>query len=95
MPPSPSPTDDGQASVPTGALAGPLAVDALRGDPILAAERYRRASELLERAKEDLITSTLQNHHLVKVEGLAEIAGLGRRTLWDWVEKRRKQNGGL
>ena len=57
----------------------------------VAAEQYRRASELMARAKADLIEAAVRERGVVKLRGLAEVAGVDENTLRAWI---RRNHGG-
>lgn len=64
----------------------------IKTNSVLAAEQYRRASELAARAKDDLIGAIRRERSVIKLRGLAEVAGVDENTLRAWI--RRDQNGG-
>lgn len=64
----------------------------IRTNSVLAAEQYKRASELAAKAKADLIEAVGRERAVVKLRGLAEVAGIDENTLRAWI--RRNGNGG-
>lgn len=63
-------------------------------EAIAAADRYRRARELYERAKSELVEASVEAHREVNMAGLSRRAGLHQSTLYHWVEKELRANGG-
>lgn len=60
----------------------------------LAAERYRRATELVARARTDLIAAAEREREAVRLSGLARLAGIDPSTLQHWLaHKARSENG--
>jgi transposase-like protein len=72
-------------------LAAPIHTEAI--DAAGAADRYRRAQELLTRAKAELIAKTIAERGSVNVTGLSRRAGLWPQTLEKWIRAERTQNG--
>lgn len=56
-------------------------------DAVLAAEQYKRASELLERAKADLIAAVRRDSTLLNKRGVAHLAGIEESTLYKWIKR--------
>jgi lambda repressor-like predicted transcriptional regulator len=62
-------------------------------DPFTAADNFRRATELQEQARADLITAASKNRAEVNVRGLSRRAGLHESTLYHWIEGEVRANG--
>jgi uncharacterized protein YjcR len=65
--------------------------DTYAAPAILAAEQYRRAAEMAGKARQELITAAIRERSMVKLRGLAEVAGVDENTLRAWI--RRNGNG--
>jgi hypothetical protein len=63
-------------------------------DAVSAADRYRKAKELLDRAKAELISKTIAERGAVNVTGLSRRAGLWPQTLEKWITAERKSLNG-
>jgi hypothetical protein len=66
--------------------------DTYASPAVLAAERFRRASELRESAKVELIAAAKRERSVLNVAGLSASAGLDRKTLESWI-RRSDKNG--
>lgn len=64
----------------------------IRTNSVLAAEQYKRASELMGKAKADLLEAIGRERSVIKLRGLADVAGVDENTLRSWI--RRNGNGG-
>ncbi len=64
----------------------------IRNSSVMAAEQYRRAMELATKAKAELIESVQRERSVIKLRGVAEVAGVDEHTLRAWI--RRNGNGG-
>ncbi len=56
-------------------------------DAIVAADQYRRATELQKRAREEFVAAVIRDRAVVHLSGLAERAGIHNKTLWTWVNR--------
>jgi transposase len=59
---------------------------------VLAAEQYRRATEMAAAAKEQMLQAIDTERDTLKIAGVARIAGIDEHTLYGWIS-RRKKNG--
>lgn len=62
-------------------------------DAVGAADRYKRARDLMVRARADLVEAAARDRAAVNISGLSRRAGLHETTLQHWVGKELKQNG--
>lgn len=61
-------------------------MESLQNNCVLAAEQYRRANELAERSKEELIAALIRERGVVKLRAVAKVAGVYENTLRKWVK---------
>ena len=66
-------------------------------DAFAAADNYRRAAGLLERAREGLLQAALRTRTEINLRALSRRAGLNEQTLNQWMmrEKEVSGNGGI
>jgi transposase-like protein len=63
-------------------------------DAITAADQYKRARELFYAARENLVKACAHDRDAINMGGIAQRAGLHRQTLYGWVEREKRSNGG-
>lgn len=57
-------------------------------DALAAADNYRRAAELVQKARAELISAAADNRSSVNLRGLSRRAGLSEQTLYKWLRER-------
>lgn len=65
-------------------------------DAFSAADNYKRAAELFQRARDELIEATARDRAEINLRALSRRAGLHESTLYHWVEQTEvSSNGGI
>lgn len=67
--------------------------DTYSAPAVLAAEQYRRAADMAERAKADLLEAAVRERSMVKLSGLAKTAGIEESTLRKWIKRNGENHG--
>jgi len=76
--------------MPVRAARLPLLV---QNDPILAADRFRRARELYQRARRDLIDSVIANRKAIHIEAVSARSGMHSSSLRKMIEREESHGG--